>query len=424
MPPSYLSNLPTLMSWCLLAAAAVLTGHLVHRFTGFPRMLGYTVVGLLAGWASVGDVPWPLAGGAQALLQLAAGTSLLVAGTQLSLRWLARQPWLLLQSVAESALALVATAAALLALGQGLAVALAVGAVAMAASPAVLLRIAADLRASGAVTDRSLLLATLASLYAMVVVLVLTAAVVPTAAQGDSAMAGLQWSALGVGQMLLHAGVTLMIGVAVTAALWPVLRWQSSLSDSTALYLLAVLTCACMLATEWGGSAMLALLVAGMLLRNASPKPLVWPAAFLSANAMLNVLMFVLVASMAAQVALPGAVAVLVGAAVLARWLGKMAGVLLLGLGTGIGWRRQWPVACAQTPMAGLALLLVSAIAQHWQGVQPLVAAQVAAIALPMVVVSEVLGVLLASTALWHCGEAHRSMGPGARNSKEHRHDA
>lgn len=429
MPLHHLSNLPPLLGWCLLAGVAALAGHLVHRFTGFPRMLGYTVVGLLAGWASVGDVAWPLAGGPLLLLQLAVGTSMLMAGAQLPLRWLARQPWLLLQSVAESSLALVATTAALLALGQGWAVALAVGAVAMAASPAVLLRITADLRASGAVTDRSLLLATLASLYAMLVVLALSAAVLPSTADGagnaaDSTIASLQLSAAGMGQLLLHAGMTALLAVVLAAALWPVLRWQSSRSDTTALYLLAVLVAVCLLAAQWGGSALLAMLLAGALLRNLSPMPLIWPPAFLSANAMLNVLMFVLVASMAAQVANLGTLAVVVAAVVVARMVAKMGGVLLLGLGTGIGWRRQWPVACAQTPLSGLALLLVSGLALQWQGALPLVAATVAAIALPMVVVSEVLGVLLASTALWYSGEAHRGIGPGARNNSEKRHDA
>ena len=426
MPFGHLSNLPPLLDWCLLAGVAALAGHLVHRLSGFPRMLGYTAVGLVAGWVGVGDVAWPLAGGPLLLLQLAVGSSLLMAGAQLPLRWLAGQPWLLLQSLVESTLALVATTAALLALGQGWAVALAVGAVAMAASPAVLLRISADLQARGAVTDRSLLLATLASVYAMVLVLALTVAWAPQAVDGGSysAQAGLQLSVAGMGQLLLHGGLTVLLAVALTAALWPVLRWQSSRSDTTALYLLAALVATCLLATQWGGSAVLALLLAGVLLRNASPMPLVWPPAFVSAHAMLNVLMFVLVASMAAQVASLGALALVIAAAVVARMAAKMGGVLLLGAGTGLGWRRQWPVACAQTPLSGLALVLVSGLALQWQGAQPLVAATVAAIALPMVVASELLGALLASLALWRCGEAHRGLGPGARKQSEKRHDA
>ena len=77
------------------------------------------------------------------------------------------------------------------------------------------------------------------------------------------------------------------------------------------------------------------------MLRNFSPMPLVWPQAFQAAHAMLNLLMFVLVASMASQVNLSWAMVSVVASVVLARILGKFGSILLLGLGTGIGWRRQ-----------------------------------------------------------------------------------
>ena len=439
MPSTTITNLATppfggwldlhagpLMSWCVLVAAAAFAGHMVFRFTGFPRMLGYTVVGLLAGWLGFGDLPWPLRGNTQVLLQMAVGTSMLMAASQISLPWLLRQPWLVLQSVAESLLALVLVAGALLLLGMGWAVSLGVGVVAMAASPAVLLRITADLRASGAVTDRSLLLATLSCMYALVLGLVITVAWSPVA--GGHAVvdtqAGLALTAAGLGQLVLSLALSALWAVLTTAALWPVLRWQSSRSDSTALYMLAALVAVSLLAERVGGSAALGYLVAGLLLRNLSPKPMVWPGAFMAANTMLNMLMFVLVASMAGKV--PPTVAVLgvVAAAALARLVGKMGGVLLLGLGTGLGWRRQWPVACAQTPSSGLALLLASALVVQWAAVNLDVAQAVTVIALPMIVVCEVLGVLLASLALWRSGEAHRGIGLSALTAKEKRHDA
>lgn len=409
-----------LMSWCVLVAAAAIVGHLVFRLSGFPRMLGYTAVGLLAGWLGFGDVPWPLAGNTLVLLQTAVGTSVLMAASQIALPWLLRQPLLLLQSLVESALALVLVTAALQLLGMGWAVSLGVGVVAMAASPAVLLRVAADLRANGAVTDRSLLLATLSGIYALLLGLLLTVAWAPV---GD-ADAGLALSASGVAQFLVSLGLSLLWALLTAGALWPVLRWQSSRSDSTALYMLAVLVAVSLLAMRLGGSAVLGFTLAGLLLRNLSPKPLVWPAAFMAANTMLNLLMFVLVASMAGQVA-PGAglVAVVVAATV-ARLVGKLGGVLLLGTGTGIGWRRQWAVACAQSPSSGLALALASSLVLHWLLVNSQVAATVTAIALPMIVLCEVLGVLLASLALWRSGEAHRGIGLTALTAKEKRHDA
>ena len=46
----------------------------------------------------------------------------------------------------------------------------------------------------------------------------------------------------------------------------------------------------------------------------------------------------------------------------MARRFGQPEGgaLVLLGHGTGIGWRRQWPVACGQLPLSGVALLVSS----------------------------------------------------------------
>ncbi|MFC3217036.1 hypothetical protein [Comamonas sp. JC664] len=138
---------------------------------------------------------------------------------------------------------------------------------------------------------------------------------------------------------------------------------------------------------------------------------------------MLNLLMFVLVASMAGQIAPSAALISLVAAVSLARLLGKMGGVLLLGAGTGIGWLRQWPVACAQSPSSAWPCCWLRPVAQ-WAAINPEVAVSVSSIALPMIVLCEVIGVLLASLALWRSGEAHRGIGLSALTSKEKRHDA
>ena len=186
----------------------------------------------------------------------------------------------------------------------------------------------------------------------------------------------------------------------------------------------AALAATCILAAHLGGSAALAFVGASLLLRNLSPRPLLWPMAFQSANTMLNLLMFVLVATMVSQVTLSFALLSIVASVILARAVAKFCMILLLGHGTAIGWRRQWPVACAQLPLSGVALWMVSALSLHWMGTQESSAQQLATIALPLIVVCELLGVLLASTALWRCGDAHRGIGRAALQRGEKRHDA
>ena len=139
---------------------------------------------------------------------------------------------------------------------------------------------------------------------------------------------------------------------------------------------------------------------------------------------MLNLLMFVLVASIAAQVGLSLALISVVASALLARLVAKFSAILLLGNGTAIGWRRQWPVACGQIALSGVALLMVSALVQQWTVFNLGVAQQLAAIALPMIALCEVLGVLLAASALWRSGDAHRGVGRAALQRGEKRHDS
>lgn len=414
-----LADSPALLNWAMLVASAALVGHAVHRYTGLPRLLGYTIVGLVAGWIGFGDLPWPMQGLGMLLLQMALAATLLMAGTQLPLRWLLRQPGVLLQSLLESLLGFAAVAGLLWWIGQPMPIALGMGVVAMAASPSVVLRVTLDLSAKGPITDRSLTLATLSVFYALLMGGLL-------AAVGHLAPAEAHWLAaimqLG-GDLLL----TLLWTAVATALLWPVLRWRPSNSDNTALYMLAVLAAMATIAQRWGGSAALALLLAGVLLRNLSPRPLVWPPAFVAANSMLNLLMFVLIASMAARVGVTPHLLVWALAAALVRGAAKWLGVVLGGWTSGLHWRRQWAVGCAQLPLSGVALLLASTLVAQWAatpGTDGSYAATFAALALPMVVASELVGALLMSLAWWQSGEAHRGIGPAALLRKGHRHDA
>ena len=42
------AGLPT-VQWSILLALAAASGHLVHRYTGLPKVIGYSVIGAFAG---------------------------------------------------------------------------------------------------------------------------------------------------------------------------------------------------------------------------------------------------------------------------------------------------------------------------------------------------------------------------------------
>ena len=56
MRPS--AGLPT-VQWSLLLALAAAAGHLVRRHAGLPKVVGYSLVGALAGMAGFSGAAWP-----------------------------------------------------------------------------------------------------------------------------------------------------------------------------------------------------------------------------------------------------------------------------------------------------------------------------------------------------------------------------
>src|SRR5947208_3603608 len=55
------AGLPT-VQWSILLALAAAVGHLVHRHTGVPKVVGYSITGSLAGLAGFSGGVWPLDG--------------------------------------------------------------------------------------------------------------------------------------------------------------------------------------------------------------------------------------------------------------------------------------------------------------------------------------------------------------------------
>jgi hypothetical protein len=96
------------VQWSLLLAVAAAAGHLLQRHTGLPKVVGYSIVGTLAGLAGFSGAAWPLQGVALFLLELGVSVVLFESGGRIALRWFRHNPMVLLQSVLESVLTAVA----------------------------------------------------------------------------------------------------------------------------------------------------------------------------------------------------------------------------------------------------------------------------------------------------------------------------
>ena len=145
-----------------------------------------------------------------------------------------------------------------------------------------------------------------------------------------------------------------------------------------------------------------------MILKQLNPRPWSWPRQMGTASAMLTMLMFVLVSVVAAQADWSGPVASMVAVLVVARALAKITGVALGNVGSGTSWKQALWVGCAMSPMSSVALLLVSQFVAASASLGP----RIASIALPAILLMEVLGAILATFAIYRAGESSRPWAP------------
>lgn len=380
------------LQWALLLALASLIGYLFQRHLRMPKVLGYAVVGTLAGLLGFSATAWPLQGPALFLLELGVAIVLFECGGRITLRWFRHNPMVLVQSLAEAALTYAAVYFTLRWLDMPAASATPLALIAMAASPVVLARVVADTRAVGPVTDRAMALATLSTLYAL------------TLGSAKAEIFALPAQSLwrDITPVLVVLGVSVVVAALLCLAMRLALQLMNPSSENTSILMLALIAAATTLAAHLGGSAPLAALLGGMLLKQLHQRPWAWPRQLGTASSLLNMLMFVLVSTVAAQASWSGTVALAVLALVVARLLAKAVGVGLGNIGSGASWRQAVWVACAMAPMSAVALLITSQFAQA----APEAAQTIAGTALPAILLLELLGAIVATLALRRAGES------------------
>ena len=391
------AGLPT-VQWSLLLAAATMAGYLCQRHIGLPKVVGYSLVGTFAGLAGFSGALWPLQGIGLFMLELGISLVLFECGGRIPLRWFRHNPMVLVQSVAESAQTFFAVYWVLLWLQVPERAAGPLAIVALAASPAVLTRVVNDTRAAGPVTERAIVLATLSTLYALTL--------------GSAQAELINRPAVTLIDTAYPVMVVLGVSIAVAALLSMVLRFalrfMSPTSENTSILLLALIAAGTAVAAHMGGSAPLAALLGGMLLKHFNPRPWAWPRQLGTASSLLTMLMFVLVSTVAAQADWSGPVAGVVLALIGVRLLAKVVGVALGNVGSGASWRQALWVGAAMTPMSSIALL----IASQFVVASPSTGHLIARVALPAILLMEVLGAVIATVAIYRAGESSKPWAP------------
>jgi Kef-type K+ transport system membrane component KefB len=372
----------------------LVSGELFRRLLRLPRISGYLLVGIALGPGALDLLDRELLATARVVLDVALGLILYELGSRLDLGWVRRNRWLLMTSVAESALCFALVYAALLWLAVSPLHAAVAAAIAMGSAPSVLLLVIHDERAEGALTEQALNLTALNNIFAVVAVTMLLAYM------------HLEYQA-GVHIMLLHPVYLLLGSLAVgyAAAALTVLfaGWLGKREDLQFVMLVSMVLLAVGSALALRVSVLLTLLAFGVLARNRDQRRCLLPVEFGPAAQFFFVALFVLTGAYLEWKDLTlvgGAALVYVGA----RVAGKLLGILVFAPLTGLRLRKAALLGLVLTPMAAVAVVLV----QMTTEIYPAFGAELGAIVLSAVVVLALLGPVAAQLAFRLAGETRQ----------------
>jgi len=166
---SELLSLTHALAWPLALTLAWMAGELLYRWANVPRISIYGLCGFVFGNLSSGYLPPAQADNFMMLANLGFGLMLFELGYRINLRWLRTNPWLLLTSLLEAGLTWAAVYYVSRICGLAVLPACLLAALAMASSPAGLLRIVNEQGGGGQVTERAMHLTALNCVLAVFV---------------------------------------------------------------------------------------------------------------------------------------------------------------------------------------------------------------------------------------------------------------
>ncbi|TWO79395.1 sodium:proton antiporter [Denitratisoma oestradiolicum] len=389
--PDYLSSMIVPLAWPLALLVAWLAGEAGQRWLALPRVSSYGLVGFLMAEHQVG-ILGKIGGDLLSLVaDVAFGLILFELGYRINLRWLRSNPWLGVSSLAESFGSFVVVFVLAQGFGLALVPSLLLAALAMSTSPASVLRVVNDLRASGQVTERVLHL----SAFNCVLAVVAFKAVVGywVLATAGSIFHAL-WNSLAV--VVVSAGLGVMFGVMVPALLR---LTRTGTRDATVLFALAVLLLV-VLTHGLRFSPLLATLAFGLVSRH---RRVVFSQAQRNFGTLGNLLTLFLFVFAGATLDWRDAVAGfwLAMALVAGRLAVKVTAVAMFARLAGLSWRKGVLTGFALTPLSVFAILLLEQTKHLGVGLVDDLAPLAA-----LVLLLDLIGPIVTQRALIWAGEA------------------
>jgi Kef-type K+ transport system membrane component KefB len=357
----------------------------VCRRAGAPRVTGYAVAGLLLGPMLLGWFDTTDLVAYRGVVDLCLALILFELGIRLDLRWFRANPWVLATSLAEIALCFVLAFVALWAIGTGAGLALAVAAIAVGTSPVVVMRVTAEHRAAGQMTDRLLALCAL-NVAASIVLLNLVVGGLHGVHEG--------WQLALLHPLYLLLG-SMFAGVLIALAFAALRKVVDPASEQGLAAVVALLLVAIAVLSALRLPAVMAPLFAGAMVKWRDPRPHLWPQQFGSVGGILVIVTFVLAGSAATLSQVFAGIGLAI-VAIAARAAGKVGGVMAFGPASGLDRRKSGALGVALMPLSVLAMLQAADVRLLY----PVFGDRLMPVILGMTVVLGVLGPIATQWAL------------------------
>lgn len=373
--------------------AGLLGGELAARSRVLPRIGGYIAVGLVLGPTGFDLIQGELMEELRFLADISLGLVLFDLGRRLNLAWLRHDPWLPAAGLADGVLSFLFVFFALRYFDTPLLETVMAAAVAMATSPAVVLLVAQELGAEGAVMRR---------VFAVTAINNVLAIVVFTAALSFVHLSySAEWKTA-----LLHPLYRLAGSVALGYVIYLLARQLARLIGKREtpqfILLLGTIILAVGLAKSLQLYVLLTLLAFGLMVRNLDRRRMLMRLEFGHAGHLFFVALFVAIGAMLSWSAFQGGL-LLAGTAafVIARLLGKLTGSLV-ACGGGLSLRQGLFLGAALTPMAGTALGMTGMV----RDIYPEFGAALTMVVVSSAAIMYIIGPVAVQMALRAAGEA------------------
>ncbi|MDQ3185516.1 MAG: cation:proton antiporter [Pseudomonadota bacterium] len=375
----------------LTLVVAVLVGEALVRYLKLPRIVGYIGIGLLLGPGGFNLVPQFPATEWRLVVDLALGILLFELGSKVNLRWLKANPWIAGTSLLEAIATFFVVYGLLLWFDIAGVTAAVVATIAIATSPAIVVRIVTESRAQGQVTDRLLLMTALNCIYAVIFHKLAVALM-----HGETG-AGFVHTVL---PPLYLIGGSALLAWLFGITFERIHHHLGQHEETFSFVLFGMIAFATIMASTLKLSPILVLLAAGLITRYRRRHSRTFPPHFGSAGAVLVVLMFI-ANGLAADLGGLRESLLLVLLLITVRAIAKLSSVLALAHYSGIGLRQAMALGIALVPMSSVALLLTLDTGATF----PAFASGVGLALMSCIVILELAGPIVVQMALRAAGE-------------------